>query len=104
MLHYEKTHDNMFFNSCDAKHSTLAGSYFVALIMYKYFTGKDVTKLSDKVSGCIDCPVPYSKHFRKCFDCCYKPSLKDQCSECDNKTLTLPSELVRKLQSYVQYE
>lgn len=95
---------SILFNSCDAKHPTLAGSYLIALMLYKYFTEKDVTKLSDRVSGCIDCPVvsPLPTDWKKCFDCCYNPPLNTGCSTCNNPTITLDPSVVKNIQEYVK--
>ena len=94
---------SILFNLCDEKHPTLAGSYLIALLLYKYFTGKNVTLLSSKVTGCIDCPItsPLPNDWKKCFDCCYKPSLNSGCSKCNNPTIVLDTKIVKNLQEYV---
>lgn len=93
---------NLLFNYCDKKHTNLAGSYLIALMLYKYFTNKNVTNLPDKMSGCIDCP---EKGPWNCIDCCYKPYLNaDVCFMCNNRSqyITLDQSLVKNLQQYVQ--
>jgi hypothetical protein len=94
---------SILFNLCDEKHPTLAGSYLIALLLYKYFTGKNVTLLSSKVTGCIDCPITSTlpNDWKKCFDCCYKPSLNSGCGKCNNPDSVIDPNIVKNLQEYV---
>ena len=96
--------ESILFNICDKKHPNVAGSYFNALIVYKFFTGKDVTNLpTNNITYCADCKSKTNPPgYPKCYDCCYIPHLNPDCDTCKQPLVTLDPDLVKKLQNYAQ--
>jgi hypothetical protein len=95
----DKREDTLF-NSCDFKHPNVAGSYFTALIIYKFFTGKKASDLPTKgLTFCADCASKTDpSDFPKYYDCCYVPHLNADCEGHTNPTVTIPPGQAQYLQ------
>ena len=92
---------NSLFNVCDDFHMSVYGSYFVACIFYRFFTGNflKITNPSD-ITLCADCNTTNSPP-EKYRDCCSNSGIDNVCKDFKPVMKTISGTNISKIIRYV---
>jgi hypothetical protein len=88
--------ESLLMTTCDDVHPSLAGSYFIALLFYRFLMGTtDFSGLPSTYTGCDDCAAGTG-----CLDCC--ANIGKKCGSCTLVNSTIDASTMTTLKNMAQ--